>query len=268
MCFGTFQAGNGSELLSLLEAPSPPSPPFTMEHEHSAEAIQQRLSEGPRHSYLRDWIYGGIDGSITTFAVVSGVVGAQLSPWIILVMGFANLLADGFSMAASNFLGTRAEHEDLKRLEAIEYRHVDLAPEGEREEVRQIFQRKGFAGEDLARLVDLITSDRAQWVRTMLTEEYGLPQEVRSPWLAAITTFSAFLVCGLVPLFPYLFGWNDPLSLSILMTGGVFFTIGSVKSLWSTSVWWRSGLSTLVVGAIAAGLAYAVGMVLNHLTQQ
>jgi VIT1/CCC1 family predicted Fe2+/Mn2+ transporter len=239
-----------------------------MEHEHTVEAIHERLSAGPRQNYLRDWIYGGIDGSVTTFAVVSGVAGARLSPWIILVMGFANLLADGFSMAAGNFLGTRAEHEDLKRLEAIEYRHVDLAPEGEREEVRQIFRSKGFAGEDLTRLVDSITSDRTRWVRTMLTEEYGLPQEVRSPWLAAITTFSAFLVCGLVPLLPYLFGSSDPLVLSIITTGGVFFMIGSVKSRWSTSVWWSSGLSTLAVGTIAAGLAYTVGLLLNHLTQQ
>lgn len=239
-----------------------------MEHEHSIEAISARLEAGPRQNYLRDWIYGGVDGLVTTFAVVSGVVGAQLSPWIILVMGFANLLADGFSMAASNFLGTKAEHEDLKRLEAIEYRHVDQDPEGEREEVRQIFHRKGFAGDDLTRLVDLITSDRARWVRTMLTEEYGLPQQVRSPWLAAIATFSAFLVCGLVPLLPYLFGMKDPLVLSMVMTGGVFFAIGSVKSRWSTAAWWRSGLSTFAVGAIAAGLAYGVGLLLNHLMPQ
>lgn len=236
-----------------------------MEHEHTVEGIHERLSAGPRHNYLRDWIYGGIDGSVTTFAVVSGVVGAGLSPWIILVMGFANLIADGFSMAASNFLGTRAEHEDLKRLEAIEYRHVDQAPEGEREEVRQIFRSKGFVGEDLTRLVELITADRDRWVRTMLTEEYGLPQEVRSPWLAAITTFSAFLACGLVPLLPYLFGLKDPLTASIVMTGVVFFAIGSVKSRWSTAVWWRSGLLTFVVGATAAGLAYGVGLWLNHL---
>jgi VIT1/CCC1 family predicted Fe2+/Mn2+ transporter len=239
-----------------------------VEHEHTVEAINERLSAGPRHNYLRDWIYGGIDGSVTTFAVVSGVVGARLSPWIILVMGFANLLADGFSMAASNFLGTRAEHEDRKRLEAIEYRHINLAPEGEREEVRQIFRSKGFAGEDLSRLVDLITSDRTRWVKTMLTEEYGLPQEVRSPWLAAITTFSAFLICGLVPLFPFLFGSSDPLVLSMILTGGVFFTIGSVKSRWSTSAWWTSGTATLAVGAIAAGLAYAVGLLLRYLTRQ
>ena len=239
-----------------------------MEHDHSAEAIEKRLAAGPRQNYLRDWIYGGIDGSVTTLAVVSGVVGAQLSPWIILVMGFANLVADGFSMAASNFLGTRAEYEDLKRIEAIEHRHIDLAPEGEREEVRQIFFNKGFTGEDLTRIVELVTADRTRWVRTMLTEEYGLPRGVRSPWIAAVTTFSAFIACGLVPLLPYVFGLSNPVALSMVMTGGVFFAIGSVKSRWSTASWWSSGLSTLAVGAIAAGLAYGAGLVLNHLARQ
>ncbi len=67
-----------------------------MEHEHSVEAIKARLSAGPRHNYLRDWIYGGIDGSVTTFAVVTGVVGANLAPVVIVIMGFANLVGDGF----------------------------------------------------------------------------------------------------------------------------------------------------------------------------
>lgn len=238
-----------------------------MEHEHSTEAIRERLAAGPSHNYLRDWIYGGIDGSVTTLAVVSGVVGAQLSPWIILVLGFANLVADGFSMAASNFLGTRAEYDDLKRIEAIENRHIDLDPVGEREEVKQIFLNKGFSGEDLNRIVDLVTADRVRWVRTMLTEEYGLPREVRSPWRAAAATFSAFIACGFVPLLPYLIGLNSPGTLSMVMTGGVFFTIGSVKSRWSTASWWSSGLSTLAVGSIAAGLAYGAGALLNHLAQ-
>jgi len=234
-----------------------------MEHEHSAEAIEQRLALGPQHNYLRDWIYGGIDGSVTTFAVVSGVSGARLSSWIILVMGFANLFADGFSMAASNFLGTKAEHEDLERLEAVENRHIDLAPEGEREEVRQIFYQKGFAGEDLSRMVQLVTSERKRWVRTMLTEEYGLPYAVRSPWIAALSTFSAFLACGIIPLVPYLLQLPHALTLSLTMTGAVFFAIGSAKSRWSTSSWLRSGLVTLLVGAIAAGLAYAAGIILR-----
>lgn len=238
-----------------------------MEHEHTIESITERLDAGPRHNYLRDWIYGGIDGSVTTFAVVTGVVGAHLSPAIILIMGFANLFADGFSMAASNFLGTKSEHDDIKRLEAIEHRHIELAPEGEREEVRQIFARKGFAGADLERVVELITADQERWVSTMLTEEYGLPQQARSPWMAAASTFSAFGVCGLAPLIPFLLNLANPLWLSIAMTGAVFFAIGSVKSRWSTVAWWRSGVSTLLVGGTAALLSYAVGVLLKNLVR-
>ena len=236
-----------------------------MEHEHSVEAIRERLAAGPAHNYLRDWIYGGIDGAVTTFAVVSGVAGAQLSPWIILALGFANLFADGFSMAASNFLGTKAEQEDFRRLEVIENRHIDLAPEGEREEVRQIFQSKGFAGQDLERIVELVTSDRKRWVSTMLTEEYGLPREIRSSWIAAISTFSAFLICGLVPLLPFLFKVSHSFEVSLAMTGVVFIIIGSAKSKWSTVSWWQSGLTTFLVGAIAAALAYGTGVLLKNL---
>lgn len=238
-----------------------------LEHKHSPEAIRERLSAGPRHNYIRDWVYGGIDGSVTTFAVVSGVVGAGLSPVVILVMGFANLFADGFSMAASNYLGTRAEQEDFKHLKAVEYRHVELNPEGEREEVRQIFKEKGFEGEELERVVELITSDRERWVQTMLTEEYGLPREVRSPQHAALSTFCSFLLCGLTPLMPFIFKLPHAFILSTLLTGIVFYAVGAVKAKWSTSAWWKSGLETLFVGSIAAALAYAVGILLKGLTR-
>jgi VIT1/CCC1 family predicted Fe2+/Mn2+ transporter len=198
---------------------------------------------------------------------VTGVVGAHLSPAVIVIMGFANLVGDGFSMAASNFLGTKSEHDDVGRLEAIERRHIELAPEGEREEVRQIFAAKGFTGPDLERLVELITSDPDRWIRTMLTEEYGLPLEPRSPWRAASATFSAFAICGIVPLLPFLFGFTNAFSISIVFTAVVFFIIGSIKSIWSTASWWRSGLSTLLVGGIAAALAYVVGVFLKTLAQ-
>lgn len=236
-----------------------------MEHEHSPEAIRRRLESGPKHNYLRDWIYGGVDGAVTTLAVVTGVAGAQLSSWIILALGFANLIADGFSMAASNYLGTKSEHDDWRRLQDIENRHIDLAPEGEREEVRQIFARKGFAGEELNRIVELITADRGRWIQTMLMDEYGLPRAVRSPWIAGLSTFTAFLICGLAPLVPYLFGSEHSFTLSVMLTGVVFFTIGSVKSRWSTSSWWHSGFTTLLVGGAAAALAYFTGVLVRQL---
>lgn len=232
------------------------------EHEHTTEAIRERLSS-VRHNYIRDWIYGGIDGAVTTFAVVSGVSGAELSAAVVLILGFANLIADGFSMAASNFLATRAEIEDYRRLEKIEYRHIEQFPEGEREEIRQIYREKGFTGEELERAVDLITSDKDRWVRAMLAEEYGLPAEIRSPVKAALSTLSAFLICGLIPLVSYLFGAENSFFISSVLTGATFFLIGSVKSRWSTVSWLRSGAETLIVGSLAAVLAYAVGVLLK-----
>ena len=233
------------------------------EHRHSTDAIAERLARGPKVNYLRDWVYGGIDGAVTTFAIVAGAVGADLSTRVVLILGAANLIADGFSMAAANYSGTRAEIEDYERLRDMEERHVALYPEGERQEIRQIFQNKGFRGGQLDKLVELITSRKDHWIDTMLTEEHGLAPIQRSPWTAAASTFAAFVICGAVPLVPYTLGLAGSAVTATAGTALVFALIGSVKSLWSTVSWWRSGLETLVIGMAAAGLAYAVGRLLE-----
>ena len=236
-----------------------------LEAEHTPDAVSERLSQSSSQNYLRDFVYGGIDGAVTTFAVVAGTIGAELSTNIILILGAANLFADGFSMAASNFLGTRAEHEDYDRLRRVEEEHIESVPEGEREEVRQIFAAKGFSGDDLLRIVEHITSDRDRWVKTMLTEEYGLPLEVRSEWKAAASTFIAFLICGVVPLVPFILIGREAFALSTAATVVVFFLIGSGKARWSPKPWWWSGMETMAIGGIAAGLAYAVGVLLKSI---
>ena len=231
--------------------------PPTLEHSHTPQAIRDRLARGPRTSYLRDWIYGGIDGTVTTFAIVAGVVGAHLSASILLILGFANLLADGFAMAASNYSGTKSEREDYQRVLGIERRHIALAPEGEREEIRQIFAAKGFCGDDLERAVAVITSDPALWANTMAIEEYGLSPTQRSPVLAALSTFAAFVLCGCVPLLTYLLPGG--LVACLVATGATFFGVGAVKSLWSPAGWLRSGLEVFAIGMSAAALAFSVG---------
>ena len=231
-----------------------------LEHSHEPDAIAARLADGPRTSYLRDWVYGGIDGTVTTFAVVAGVVGADLSARVILILGAANLLGDGFSMAAANYSGTKTELDDYRRLRAQEERHIDIEPEGEREEVRQIFAAKGFEGEDLERTVSIITRSRTRWIEIMLAEEYGLSLVQRSPLTAAFVTFLAFITCGLVPILPFALGLADSMLAATAMSCLVFFLIGSVKSKWSTQHWLWSGLETLAIGMIAAGLAYLVGL--------
>jgi VIT1/CCC1 family predicted Fe2+/Mn2+ transporter len=234
-----------------------------LEHGHSLEEIRTRLSRRPGQSYVRDWVYGGIDGAVTTLAVVAGVTGAELSPRVVLILGLANLVADGFSMAASNYSGTKAEIDDHERLRALEQRHIAMAPEGERAEVREIYAGKGFTGRDLDRIVGVITAEDRRWVDTMLAEEYGLPQVLRSPIRAAIGTFSAFLVCGAVPLLPFLFVVPSAFVSSIVLTGVVFLGIGALKSRWSTARWWASAGETLGIGLGAAALAFAVGWALG-----
>ena len=180
-----------------------------LEHGHSQEEIRQRLSSRPGESYLRDWVYGGIDGAVTTFAVAAGVAGASLSSQVVLILGFANLLADGFSMAVANYSGTKTEREQYERLLAIEHKHIAAVPEGEREEIRQIFEKMGFRGEDLERAVETICADKGRWAQTMVLEEYGIAPLTRSPVKAALSTFAAFAVFGIDPSVA-LPGWRRP----------------------------------------------------------
>jgi vacuolar iron transporter family protein len=234
-----------------------------LEHSHTKETIRARLARHPGISYLRDWIYGGIDGVVTTFAIVAGVVGADLPSRVVLVLGLANLLADGFAMAAGNYSGTQAERDDFDRLLAVERKHIAVVPDGEREEIRQIFGAQGFSGDNLERIVGVITADEFRWAKTMVVEEYGLAPTPKSPTLAALSTFAAFILCGLVPLVTYL-GAGGLLP-CVAATGLVFFAIGAIKSRWSLTAWWRSGLGTFIIGMFAAALAFWVGFGLRTL---
>jgi VIT1/CCC1 family predicted Fe2+/Mn2+ transporter len=234
-----------------------------LEHSHTREEIQKRLDRVTRGNYLRDWIYGGIDGTITTFAIVAGVVGADLPGTVVLVLGLANLIADGFAMGAGNYSATKAEVDDYGRLLAIERKHIALEPDGEREEIRQIFGGKGFSGAELERIVAVIASDEALWAKTMAVEEYGLSPAVKSPVLAAFSTSAAFLLCGLVPLVSYLMAYS--LAWCVVATGLVFFAIGAAKSRWSLAGWVKSGLEMLVIGMSAAGLSFGIGFALRAL---
>ncbi|MEO9873582.1 MAG: VIT1/CCC1 transporter family protein [Anderseniella sp.] len=237
-----------------------------LEHDHSIEGIRTRLAAETRPNYLRDWVYGGIDGAITTFAIVAGVLGAGLSANIILVLGLANLLADGFSMAASNYTGTKTEVDELARYREIERRHIRQEPEGEREEVRQILQGKGLEGTALEDAVEAVTSSEETWINTMLVDEYGLTTNLRSPLKSGLATMASFVLFGSIPLAPFLLGLADAFVIALAMTFLAFFVIGTIKSNWSLATWWQSGLETLAIGLTASGLAYGVGYLVKDLT--
>jgi len=240
-------------------------------HDHSPAAIADRLAAGPGRVYLKDFVYGAIDGAVTTLAVVSGVAGGGLAGSVIIVLGLANIFADGFSMAISNYLGTRAESQRLQSVRAREEGHIDVDPDGEREEVRQIYARKGFSGQQLEEVVGVITSERKRWVDAMVQEEYGLSLQGVNAGMAGLVTFIAFLLSGSLPLIPFLLNWwregliADPYSLSIGITMLAFFAVGAMKGRYVEQSWYRSGFETAVVGGVAALLAYGVGLLLGGL---
>ena len=237
--------------------------------EHTPAGVRARLSSPPRPSYLRDFVYGAIDGAVTTFAIVAGVVGAGLSDSVIVILGFANLFADGFSMAASNFLGTRAEQQRRQRARAEEERQIELIPKGEREEIRQIFAAKGFADADLDRVVDVITADPQVWVETMMTEELGYGADNSEPLRSAGATFLAFVTIGFLPLAVFVVDAVTPGEIAVpfawsaAMTAIAFFAVGGLKARFVDQPAWRSGLETTAVGGAAAAVAFVVGVALQ-----
>ena len=239
--------------------------------DHTPDAIRARLARGPGRSYLRDLVYGAIDGTVTTFAVVAGAAGAGLDPSIVVVLGIANLVADGFSMAVSNFLGGRTEQQRRRRLRRQEEHHVAVTPAGEREEMRQILAGWHLAADLRERVLDAITQDRDRWVGLMLQLEHGLPSSPSSPVRAGAATFAAFVAVGSVPLVPFVadaaglvtitspFGWSTGLTLT------AFAAVGVAKGLVVEQRWWQSALETTALGSAAAALAYAVGVGLGGL---
>jgi VIT1/CCC1 family predicted Fe2+/Mn2+ transporter len=241
----------------------------SLEEEHTPGAVGARLRDEPSPSYLRDFIYGAVDGAVTTFAVVAGVAGANLDETVVIILGGANLIADGFSMAVSNFLGSRAERQQRELARREEHRHIRLVPEGEREEIRQIFAAKGFEGHDLERVVEVITAKPDLWANTMMSEELGFGSTERNEYRAAVATLLAFLTVGLLPLMVFVYDLATPgdvanaFTWSAAMTGIAFLAVGSLKSRFVGQAWWRSALETFAVGGLAAALAYAAGALLQ-----
>jgi VIT1/CCC1 family predicted Fe2+/Mn2+ transporter len=186
-----------------------------------------------------------------------------------LILGLANLCADGFSMAVSNYQKAASELQRIAQARRIEAHHIEEVPEGEREEIRQLFAQKGFIGALLEDIVAVITQDRKRWVETMLTEELGLPLASPVPLRAALVTFAGFFLAGLLPLAPLILPLSMPaptrFSISAWATGTTFLLIGVLKGHVLDRPRWRSGFETLLVGGGAAVLAYMVGVWLRDI---
>ncbi|MDX1476833.1 MAG: VIT1/CCC1 transporter family protein [Saprospiraceae bacterium] len=242
-----------------------------MAHEHDeARLHHEHATFGRLQDHLGEFVYGGIDGSVTTFAVVAGAAGAGLSSAIVLILGFANLLADGFAMSVGAYLSTKSQQQNFEKHRKVEAWEVEHMPEAEREEVRQIFRDKGFEGELLEQVVEVICADKDRWVDVMMTDELGLMKEKKSATAIGAVTFISFVMVGLIPLvvyvWDYLAGFSGNLWVSAcVLTSFAFIGIGYLKAIVTQTNKWKGVIETLLLGGIAAAVAYFVGDLLEKL---
>ena len=233
------------------------------------DAEERHGSESSK--YIGNMVFGGLDGIMTTFAVVSGVAGAQLNPAIIIIMGLANLFGDGFSMGLGAFLSRKSEKEYYDHEYEREAWELANYPEGERQELLEIYLKQGYPPADAQKIVDVKTANKELWLSAMMNEELGLMKDDSSPLGAALTTFFSFLVTGSLPLLVYLAAllFNFTLSattsflISVVLSGVALFALGAAKYFVTRRNPFFSGFEMPIVGGCAAGVAYLVGSLLK-----
>jgi predicted membrane protein (TIGR00267 family) len=231
-----------------------------------AERRNQETADAHRSaSRLTDLVLGGQDGLVNVLGMVLGVAAATGSTHVVLVAGLAAGLSGSVSMAAVAYTSTRAAADLFRSERAREYRHIEAMPDLERDEVRALYERKGFAGEMLGRIVDTITSNKDVWVAVMMTEEHRLADVDRKTSLrSAAVVGLASLVGSLLPLAPFLVlpvlagSWA-----AVVFAAATLFALGVYKAKVTVGHPVRSGLELAAIGTASAVVGYGVGVLMG-----
>jgi VIT1/CCC1 family predicted Fe2+/Mn2+ transporter len=232
--------------------------------------IEDKSLKATVGKYLGELVYGGIDGCVTTFAVVAGAVGANLDTTIIIILGFANLIADGFAMSVGAYLSSQSEKKLYIKHRKAEYWEVQNAPEDGKNEIREIYAKKGFEGKLLDDVVNVICADEHRWVDEMMKSELEMQEETKSSVKIGLATFVAFNIVGFIPLSVYVWDQFFPVGknlflLTCLFTGIGFALVALLKATVTKTHFLKEILLTLILGSIAASLAYFIGFYLDKL---
>ncbi|SNY90021.1 Predicted Fe2+/Mn2+ transporter, VIT1/CCC1 family [Cohaesibacter sp. ES.047] len=227
---------------------------------------------GQVQEFLKQIVYGGNDGIVTTFAIVAGFAGAQTSGTAqigaiaVLVFGLANLFADAVSMGLGEFLSTRSQRDLYSRQRRFVYHELEAHPNQEYEELLQMMDERGL-GKESARIVadELMKSPElvADLMMNYELEMHDMRQV--SPAMDGLVTFLSFVLFGSIPLAPYFI--MDPSAivfvLSVLATFGALVGLGLLR-------WWstkenilRCVGETVMIGGVCALVAYAVGAIVG-----
>lgn len=211
-------------------------------------------------------MFGGLDGIITTFAVVAASVGGSLSSDVIMLMGFANLVADGLSMGFGDYLSSKAELEYTRAEHKREKWELDNYPEGEKREMVELYVKRGMTEDDAHLIVETMSKYKNLFLDVMMVEELGLmpPDEDDSPAKNGMVTFAAFVFFGIIPLLPFCFRdatkASDDLNFGVacFLTGCTMLALGAAKAKFTNQSMTQSALLMLLNGGLAAVAAYLV----------
>ncbi len=233
----------------------------------AAETIArgERWHTSGRSGTLRASIFGVSDGLVSNLSLVMGVAGASGEGSFILLAGIAGLMAGAFSMAAGEYISMQSQRELFERQIALEQAELEAMPEEEQKELAALYMAKGFTREEAETIAARMFADPQVALNTLVREELGLdPDELGSPWGAALGSFLAFGVGAVIPVLPYLFGSGAvAFVLSLGLSLAALFLVGAGVSLLTGRGLLYSGFRQLGLGAAAAAVTYGVGKVIG-----
>lgn len=213
--------------------------------------------------WLRAGVFGAMDGLVTNIALVSGVGGGGADRNTIILTGMAGLVAGAFSMALGEFASVDTQNDAVAHEVRVERDEIARHPDGEMAELTDSYVQLGLSRPTAEAVAREVHADPELAVKVHITQELGIdPDDQPSPWTAAISSFVAFSVGGILPLVSYLLG-SSSLVTALLIGAVGLFVAGAITSRFTTRSWWLAGLRQLLFGAIAAGATYLVGMAIG-----
>ncbi len=221
----------------------------------------QHRKEHRQTNWLRDVILGGQDGLVNILGIILGVIAGGGSKAVLLAAGFAAAITESISMGAVGYTSAVSERDYYQAERARESAEIDATPEAERQEIRDIYAAKGFAGELLDRVVDTITANRDSWLATMMDEELHL-QPVQTPDImrSAVVITIATLIGHFIPLLPFVWlSRTTALITAIVLSALVLFGVGAYESVTLVGDWRKNGLKMVVIGLGAAAIGFLIG---------
>jgi VIT1/CCC1 family predicted Fe2+/Mn2+ transporter len=245
---------------------------MTMDRKTLNHHLEQVHNKTMLSANLKELVYGGIDGIVTTFAVVAGFAGAtQISGdaqdavmpvTIVLIFGLANLFADGFSMGVGDFLSGRAEKKLYNMERAKEEREIKESVDFEYDETILILKENGFSEDEAYKIADIYKTNPTFWVDFMMRYELEMSHPEESPVKSAVITFISFLVFGSIPLLPYIFNMTafaTQFVIASVFTAIALGLLGFIRARFTKEHTLLSMAEIMGLGMFAAFIAYFVG---------